>query len=711
MSSPKKWFWGLLPIAGLLLVAGLSRQGSVESDLVAKGAEGLASSGFAWAKVAMQGRDAVLTGEAPDPGLKGMAMEAADRVFGIRLVHDKMTVLPEAKPFALNAVLDGARLTLTGVVAPGPMRSQIVEAARKAFPTAQIDDQMKAARGAPAGFSGQVGFGLGELSKLSSGQMSLSDAAFSISGRAADLPKFADVRAKIAALPAGLTLAKGLGAGDILPPLVKPFIFAAEKTETGVVLTGFVPNEATRAAILSAASALGKPVTDRLQWGDGASATFPAQAGFGLAELGKLATGQMSLSDSALSITGRAADLAKFADIRTKLASLPSGMSLAKGLGAGDILAPVVKPYVFQAEKTASALTLTGFAPNEATRAAILSAAQALGKPVTDRMQIADGAGANYAEHVRFGLGQLAGLATGQAALSDSALAVSGHAGTVEALDQVRGRLASLPAGLTLSRGLGAADITSPAIRPYLFNAVRGERELTLTGFAPDARTKSDIVEQAKKFFEGDKITDALQLGVGAPQGFAAAIRGGLQDLSRLMPGATLSLSDASIALRGLAPLDTARDQAIAAFRARVPTAYGSSVEINTAPPPPVIAASGECNLLFEDLLSRSAVNFETGSATIAVESFGLLDRLVVVVRRCESARVEISGHTDSVGSADGNKLLSENRAKAVVEYLARAGISGERIEARGYGLERPIASNDTADGRAKNRRIEFKVQ
>ncbi|MBN8532566.1 MAG: OmpA family protein [Rhizobiales bacterium] len=589
MSQPKKWFLGLVPVAGLLLAAGLMRQGGVETDLTAKGAAQLAASGFPWAKVSMAGRDAILTGEAPEPELRGMAVAAADRVLGIRIVNDKMTVLPEAKPYALNATIEGTKLTLAGSVPSAAVRAQVLDAAKKAFPSAQVDDQLKLARGAPTSYLAGAGFGLGELGKLSSGQMTLTDQSLSITGRAADIAKFVDVRAKLANLPQGITLGKGLGEGDILAPIVKPYTIAAEKTDAATVLTGHVPNEATRRIILAAATALGKPVTDRLQIADGAAPAFSASVDYGLGQLGRLQTGQMSLSDQTLSVTGRAA----------------SG----------------------------------------------------------------------------------------------------------EAYDDVRRRFASLPAGVTLAKGLGQGDITSPAIRPYLFNAVRGERDVTLTGFAPDARTKAEIVDHAKRFFEGDRIVDQLQVGQGAPAGFVNAVRGGLQDLSRLLPGGTLSLSDASIALRGLAPLDTARDQAVAAFRARVPQGYGSAVEVNTAPPPPVITVFSECNILFQDLLSRAQINFDTGSSTIVQESYGLLDRLVVVVRRCADAKVEISGHTDSVGSLESNMTLSEARAKSVVEYLARSGIAGDRVEARGFGPTQPRASNDTAEGRAQNRRIEFKVQ
>ncbi len=100
-------------------------------------------------------------------------------------------------------------------------------------------------------------------------------------------------------------------------------------------------------------------------------------------------------------------------------------------------------------------------------------------------------------------------------------------------------------------------------------------------------------------------------------------------------------------------------------------------------------------------------VHFETGKATIRRESFPRLDRVVEYMTHKKSARIEISGHTDNVGKARRNKALSKRRALACRTYFISKGIAGRRIQAVGYGAERPIASNRTAEGRAQNRRIE----
>ncbi len=110
-------------------------------------------------------------------------------------------------------------------------------------------------------------------------------------------------------------------------------------------------------------------------------------------------------------------------------------------------------------------------------------------------------------------------------------------------------------------------------------------------------------------------------------------------------------------------------------------------------PPPPPFVLKG--------------VTFDTGKATIRPESFSLLDIVADFMARRKSARVEISGHTDNAGNKKTNKALSAKRAQACRAYIAAKGIDAVRIDAVGYGDERPAAPNDTDEGRQKNRRIE----
>lgn len=101
---------------------------------------------------------------------------------------------------------------------------------------------------------------------------------------------------------------------------------------------------------------------------------------------------------------------------------------------------------------------------------------------------------------------------------------------------------------------------------------------------------------------------------------------------------------------------------------------------------------------------------FDFDKATLRQESTNELERLLKLLNEIPTLKIEISGHTDSKGANDYNKTLSESRAKAVVDYLIKAGISSSRLTFKGFGEEQPISTNDTEEGRQLNRRTEFKI-
>ncbi len=101
---------------------------------------------------------------------------------------------------------------------------------------------------------------------------------------------------------------------------------------------------------------------------------------------------------------------------------------------------------------------------------------------------------------------------------------------------------------------------------------------------------------------------------------------------------------------------------------------------------------------------------FESGKATLKPEAYGVLDDLVEYLKRKEDERIEIGGHTDNVGKAEANMILSTNRANTVRAYLLTKGIDPDRLYSKGYGMTVPIAENDDEEGRQMNRRTEVKI-
>ncbi len=109
--------------------------------------------------------------------------------------------------------------------------------------------------------------------------------------------------------------------------------------------------------------------------------------------------------------------------------------------------------------------------------------------------------------------------------------------------------------------------------------------------------------------------------------------------------------------------------------------------------------------------VALQGVSFENNSAELKPGSEQVLDQAAQVIIASPGVRVEVQAHTDSVGSKKYNQKLSEKRASSVREYLISKGVSATQLESKGYGETDPVLSNETEDGRARNRRVELKVK
>lgn len=109
-------------------------------------------------------------------------------------------------------------------------------------------------------------------------------------------------------------------------------------------------------------------------------------------------------------------------------------------------------------------------------------------------------------------------------------------------------------------------------------------------------------------------------------------------------------------------------------------------------------------------IAARDPIQFETGSDELTPESSTTISQIAEALANRPTARIEIGGHTDSDGEPEANQLLSEARANAVLNALLAAGVEADRMTAEGYGDTLPVATNETAEGKRRNRRIEFLV-
>lgn len=255
-----------------------------------------------------------------------------------------------------------------------------------------------------------------------------------------------------------------------------------------------------------------------------------------------------------------------------------------------------------------------------------------------------------------------------------------------------------------------------PVQKPYTFNAVKDlNGTVTVSGFVPSDQAKTDILTSANRIFNTKVIDRKVVVAAGAPDGqFVDVTKSYMNELAVLDKG-NFSQEGYNGLLEGTASKAALRDRINAAGRA-LPSKYASGFRANISVPEPApagqIISADECQTLFAEVKGDKRIFFESSKANIkGAESFDLLNKIAVAANRCSSFRITIGGHTDSQGPEGYNQRLSEARAATVKNYLSlERKVEANRLTAIGYGESNPVATNETAAGRAQNRRITFTV-
>ncbi len=135
------------------------------------------------------------------------------------------------------------------------------------------------------------------------------------------------------------------------------------------------------------------------------------------------------------------------------------------------------------------------------------------------------------------------------------------------------------------------------------------------------------------------------------------------------------------------------------------------TINADAPAPPPPRQEEKRVEVTESSIVINEKIQFAFDSAVIEEASFDLLNEIAEVMQaNTHITKVQVEGHTDSTGGAGYNKKLSNQRAKSVVAYLTKAGVDKSRMVSKGFGLDKPIASNDTDEGKEANRRVEFNI-
>ena len=645
--NPLRWLWGLIALLPLMLLAVLSSRSSIEADIKARAQAALKQNGFGWAEVTMDGRDAVLQGKAIEDGEPDKAIKVIYDTWGVRGTGNSASLIDKVDKYEWTAMRRDNKIRINGLVPSEKVRLDVLGMVKGTFPGLQVEDHMKLARGAP--------------------------------------------------------------------PL-------------DVWLGG---------------------------------------VGFGLKQLAQLKSGQVDLEQTSLSVSGEAHDVPAYTGVHKALASnLPKGVQLKKNA----VRAPLVKPYLWSAKAVGGRLVLAGHVPNDKVREAILAAARhaAPKAQIADEMQLADGAPEGFAVATAAVLAEFAGMDEARADFRDGSATVSGLTESADRSEKVRGALKKgIPASFKVADQIRHREPQVKVASPYQTGAQIEGAAIVLTGSVPSEEARQSVVTFARQHAKGRTVHDRMEIAAGQSPGWQRCVETGLIALERIgngravlvdrrlevagatdfaalaqgLPGDVRTAagrdcdSDVRLTLnprpepkpdpgRAEAEARAKAEAAAAAVKAKADAEAKMRFEAEARQKAAAEAAAREkaaaevrqkqavsCQEALRTVVREGVINFKRASAEIEPTSFATLNKLAEAASKCPDVAIDVEGHTDAEGTPERNQALSDRRARSVTDYLVRAGVVAGRLHPVGYGQTRNIASNDTPENRAKNRRIEFNVK
>jgi peptidoglycan-binding protein ArfA len=260
-----------------------------------------------------------------------------------------------------------------------------------------------------------------------------------------------------------------------------------------------------------------------------------------------------------------------------------------------------------------------------------------------------------------------------------------------------------------------APNVNVPGLSFAPLSITRNGNDWNLSGDLPDAAAKTSLLDSLRGALgAGANLIDNINItpGVNAPD-FS-----GLGDLFKAavdIPDFNFNLEGDTVTLAGTAPSEDAKAAVEAAAKAAWPNLkIVNNIRVTTGAPAPAPAPgpAAECANLQADIsgLLRTPINFETDGFTLTAGTEQMLTQVANRLTACPDSRVAVNGFTDNTGNDAINIPLSGNRAKSVADFLVAQGVAGDHVTSQGMGSANPIASNDTPEGKAQNRRVEITV-
>lgn len=486
------------------------------------------------------------------------------------------------------------------------------------------------------------------------------------------------------------------------------------RNDDGIQLIGLLPEGPNEQTLALAAGELsrGIPVADMLE----IAAYTPPETwqpafDFGLAALKLLPRSKISVAADAVTVTAIATSDAEKRRLESELARMrPEGLPVTIDISAPR---PVITPFTLRFVKDAEGARFDACsADTEAARSRILAAAIAAGMEGKGSCTIGLGVPSpRWAEAVESAIRAVTAIGNATVTFSDADVSFIAAEGTDQsAFDRAVGELkAALPASFSL-----AASLPRPATvtaGPAEFTATLAPTgKVDMRGRLTDDMVRAAVDSFAKVEFGAGNVYNATRLDPELPDGWPVRVLAGIEALGELEEGSLLVRQD-TVEVSGVTGSQNARGRISQILSEKLGQGKTFKVDVRydeARDPLAALPTPEECMATLDAILSEQKITFPPGSAEIDGTNAQLMTRIADALNECTALPLEIAGHTDSQGSEEGNRALSQARADAVLLALQGRRVEVSLMRAVGYGESRPIADNGSEEGRDANRRIEI---
>jgi OmpA-OmpF porin, OOP family len=245
-------------------------------------------------------------------------------------------------------------------------------------------------------------------------------------------------------------------------------------------------------------------------------------------------------------------------------------------------------------------------------------------------------------------------------------------------------------------------NVCAQLSKPNLATVNARPGQIVVSGTVPDEASKSQILGKLRELYGAENVLDQINIGSSVlPANWTSNVQKLIAPNLKLISKGQVKIDGTVVSVRGEVANEAQRQQ----IASEIASNLNSTYTVNNA-----LRVSAAEQSILDGILANRIVEFETGRSTLTPLGIAILDELAVPLLKLKNKRVEVIGNTDNQGLRASNVALSFARAEAVKSYLANKGVQSDLISVLGQGPDRPITTNDTVEGRARNRRIEFRV-